>query len=63
MTEFISIRGARENNLEDVTLEIPKGKPTAAAFPVKSRRPVLRRAVTSVESRLETDAATSRLAS
>jgi len=63
MTEFISIRGARENNLEDVTLEIPKRKPTAAAFPVKSRRPVLRRAVTSVESRLETDAATSRLAS
>ena len=24
MTEFISIRGARENNLKDVTLQIPK---------------------------------------
>jgi excinuclease UvrABC ATPase subunit len=28
MTEFISIRGARENNLKDVTLEIPKRKLT-----------------------------------
>jgi len=28
MTEFISIRGARENNLKDVTLQIPKRKLT-----------------------------------
>jgi len=28
MTEFISIRGARENNLTDVTLQIPKRKLT-----------------------------------
>ncbi|HEY4218987.1 MAG TPA: excinuclease ABC subunit UvrA [Gemmatimonadaceae bacterium] len=28
MTEFISIRGARENNLKDVSLEIPKRKLT-----------------------------------
>jgi len=28
MTEFITIRGARENNLKDVTLEIPKRKLT-----------------------------------
>jgi excinuclease UvrABC ATPase subunit len=28
MTEFISIRGARENNLKDVSLEIPKRKVT-----------------------------------
>src|SRR5207237_2369753 len=28
VTEFISIRGARENNLKDVTLEIPKRKLT-----------------------------------
>jgi excinuclease UvrABC ATPase subunit len=28
MTEFISIRGARENNLKDVTLQIPKRKIT-----------------------------------
>jgi ABC-type lipoprotein export system ATPase subunit len=28
MTEFISIRGARENNLRDVTLQIPKRKLT-----------------------------------
>jgi excinuclease UvrABC ATPase subunit len=26
MTEFISIRGAPENNLKDVTLQIPKRK-------------------------------------
>jgi hypothetical protein len=26
MGEFISIRGARENNLKDVTLRIPKRK-------------------------------------
>jgi len=28
LTEFISIRGARENNLKDVTLQIPKRKLT-----------------------------------
>src|SRR4029450_10578736 len=28
MSEFISIRGARENNLKDVTLQIPKRKLT-----------------------------------
>jgi len=28
MTEFISIRGARENNLKDITLQIPKRKLT-----------------------------------
>jgi excinuclease UvrABC ATPase subunit len=28
MTEFITIRGARENNLKDVTLEVPKRKLT-----------------------------------
>src|SRR5207302_2380242 len=28
VTEFISIRGARENNLKDVTLQIPKRKLT-----------------------------------
>ena len=37
MTEFISIRGARENNLKDVTLQIPKRKITifmVARWPV-----------------------------
>jgi excinuclease UvrABC ATPase subunit len=28
MTEFITIRGARENNLQDVSLQIPKRKLT-----------------------------------
>ncbi|KFG72573.1 hypothetical protein [Streptomyces mutabilis] len=28
MSEFITITGARENNLQDVTLRIPKGRLT-----------------------------------
>ena len=31
MSEFIKIRGARENNLKNISLDIPKGKIVAFA--------------------------------